>query len=150
MIGGLERKGAGELDFDLGGQFGDSGPDFQEPFLYGIELSADPFGVRRRHVAQAVQQYIGGAMEKQAELIGAESVTGGSVGGKACLMVLDKAFHPATSAIDALINEGRLRACKIGHHIAWVKTTFGDLGFEYDPPGVLPATRLIGKRGKQA
>ena len=43
LIDILERKSAGELDFDLCRKFGDSRPDFQEPFLQGIELGADPF-----------------------------------------------------------------------------------------------------------
>ena len=62
-------------------------------------------------------------------------------------MIFDVAFHPA--AVDLLINEGGLSACKVGHHIARIRATLGDFGFEDDPSRDSPATGLIGKRGEE-
>ena len=62
-------------------------------------------------------------------------------------MIFDVAFHPAK--VDLFIYEGGPGACKVGHHIARIRATFGDFGFEDDPSLDSPATGLIGKRGKE-
>ena len=44
-------------------------------------------------------------MEEETEVVGFEGVTRGAVGMEKGLVILDKAFHPAASAIDGLVDE---------------------------------------------
>ncbi len=72
--------------------------DLQEAILQRIILGVRPLGAAQSHFSQGLQQDIGGAVEKEPEVIGLEGVTRGAIGMEKGLVILDKAFLPAWPA----------------------------------------------------
>jgi len=66
------------------------------------------------------------------------------------LMVLDVSFHAGMSAVDGIIDKGRLAAFKVGDHKAHTLFCAGDFHLADNPPCCSPAFCLIEKRGEQA
>ena len=75
----FEGKGSGKVEFDPCQQLTDSGPYFEEAVLQGVKLSVGPLCTLEPFVCQGVQKHIGGTVQKEAELVGLEPVTGGTV-----------------------------------------------------------------------
>ena len=75
----FEWEGGGKVKFDSCDQFTDSGPYFQETVLKGVKLSLGPLCALETFLCQGVEKHIGGTVQKEAELVGLETVTRGSV-----------------------------------------------------------------------
>ena len=92
-----------ELDFSF--QLTNAPGDFQETILQGIELCVGPLRAAQSDCSQAVHQDIGGAVEKETEVIGLEGVTRGAIGMEKGLVIFDEVFHPAACAIGGFVDE---------------------------------------------
>lgn len=75
----LERESRGKVQFDSCQSFTDSGPYFEKAVLQGVILSLGPLGPLEAFLGQGMEEHIGGAVQEEAELVGLETVTGGSV-----------------------------------------------------------------------
>ena len=75
----FEWKGSGKVEFDSCDQFTDPGPYFQEPVLKGVKLSLGPLRALEPFFCEGMEKHIGGTVQKEAELVGLETVTRGSV-----------------------------------------------------------------------
>jgi len=75
----FEWAGGGEMEFDSSQSFTDSGPDFEEAVLQGVILSLSPLCPCETFLCQGMEEHIGGAVQKESELVGLEAVAGGSV-----------------------------------------------------------------------
>ena len=72
-------EGSGKVEFDSCDQFTDPGPYFQEPVLKGVKLNLGPLCALETFLCQGVEKYIGGTVQKEAELVGFKTVARGSV-----------------------------------------------------------------------
>ena len=94
----FEWKRRWEMELDPGFQLTNAPGDFQETVLQGIELCVRPLRAAQPGLCQGVYQDIGGAVEKETEVIGLEDVTRGAIGMEKGLVILDEVFHPAWPA----------------------------------------------------
>lgn len=101
----LEWKRRWEMELDFRFQLTHASGDFQESILQGIELCVRPLRAAQSDGGQGMHQDIGGAVEKETEVIGFKRVTRGAIGMEKGFVILDKVFHPAARAIDALVDE---------------------------------------------
>ena len=83
------------MKFDFSFQLTNAPGDFQETNLQGIELCAGPLRAAQPDMRQGMHQDVGGAVEKETEVIGLEGVTRGAIRIEKGLVVLDEVFHPA-------------------------------------------------------
>ena len=93
------------MESDPGFQLTNAPGDFQETILQGIELCVGPLRAAQPGLCQGVHQDIGGAVEKETEVIGLEGVTRGASRMEKGLVIIDEAFHPAASTIDGFVDE---------------------------------------------
>lgn len=121
----LERKRCGPVQRDFSGQLLDAGPDLEQPFRPGVELSVCPLGASQGLCGKGMEQHRGGTMQEQAEPIGFEAMTGGLIGAQPRFMVLDEAFHAAPGTRDLFIDERGAATFKIGHHTARIRAFKG-------------------------
>ena len=92
----FEWKRRRQMELDPGFQLTNARGDFQETILQGIELCVGPLRAAQPDSRQGMHQDIGGAVEKETEVIGLEGVTGGAIRMEKGLVILDEVFHPAT------------------------------------------------------
>src|SRR3972149_9344002 len=83
------------MELRPGGQLSYPSADSENAILDRIELSPGPLGSVEPLFTQRVQRDVGGAVEKQPELIGRELAARGAVRMGKGLVVFDEAFHPA-------------------------------------------------------
>lgn len=98
MIG--RRQG----DLDAGAEFLDAHGDLEERPAERFERRGTPQRAAGSGPAQLMQQPIGAGVQEQPELIGSPSVARGAVGFGVELVLLDHVFHPASGAIDPLVD----------------------------------------------
>ena len=83
------------MERDFGFQFTNAPGDFQDAVLQRIKLGVRPRSAAQPDMGQGVHQHIGGAVEKEPEVIGLEGVARGAIGMQKGLVILDEVFHPA-------------------------------------------------------
>jgi len=123
----------------------DPGTDLQDLEPDRVELSPSPRGSLKMTPAQGMQQHIGHGMEEETELVGFKAMTGGSVGEKMGLMVLDHQFHPSSVAVDHFIDHAPGFAFQVRHHEPEVRAQSVVFGLDDDPAVFSPASRSVGK-----
>ena len=84
------------MERDFGFQFTHASGDLQDAILQWFNLCLRPRCAAQSPFSQGLQQDLGGAVEKEAEVIGFKGVTRGAIGMEIGLVILDEAFHPAT------------------------------------------------------
>ena len=94
-----------EMELDPGFQLTNAPGDYQESNLQGIELCVRPTCAAQSDSSQGMHQDIGGAVEKETEVIGLERVTRGAIGMEKGLVILDEVFHPPACAIGGFVDE---------------------------------------------
>ena len=67
------------MEFDPCDPFTDSCSYFEEAVLKGVKLSIDPLCALETFLCQGVEQDIGRTVQHETELVGLETVTGGTV-----------------------------------------------------------------------
>ena len=101
----FEWKRRWQMERDFGFHLTNAFGDLQEAILQRIILGVRPHGAAQSNFSQGLQQHIGGAVEKEPEVIGLEGVTRGTFRMEKGLVILDEAFHPAASTIDGFVDE---------------------------------------------
>ena len=75
----FEGEGGGKVDIDPRDPFTDSSAHFEEAVLQGVELSIDPLGSLEALLGQGVDKHISRTVQQKTELVGLETVAGGTV-----------------------------------------------------------------------
>lgn len=124
-------------------------PDFKHAKPDRVEGGRRPARALQADVLQGVQEHVGGAVQKQTELIGREAMAGGAVRMQEGLVILDESFRPSACTIDLLIQKlgGSIR--DVGGHKARIGFALGNFGFVEDALRALPALGLVVETGKE-
>ena len=78
----LDREHRGQGDPNAIGRFGDLGDELDQPVAQGVELDHAPGRAFWHEALEGPEQPIGGAMQKEPDLVGAGSRAGGPIGGQ--------------------------------------------------------------------
>ena len=94
----FEWKRRWQMERDFGFHLTNASGDLQDAILQHIILGVRPRCAAQSNFSQGLQQDIGGAVEKEPEVIGFKRVKRGAIRMEKGLVILDEAFHPAWPA----------------------------------------------------
>ncbi len=103
MPEGLDRATAGQVQFDAIFILDHPHGEFEQFQDDRGRLGLGQFGVPQDFRSQGVVQYISAAGEEQAQVVGQEAMSGGTVGGEIVLEPLDPIFILSASAVEITV-----------------------------------------------
>ena len=103
----LERIRRRKVESNLGGLLSNPRADFQQAKLDRVEVGPGPLRASHADVFERVQKHVGGAVQKEPELVGHEAMAGGAVRVQEGLVILDEAFHASAPTVALLIQKFR-------------------------------------------